>query len=64
MLCVFDFLDIVAKQAKLFLMQIDEEPLFHIDEVNPTLYNVINEINKAKVRNCIYTWIPRNDDMS
>lgn len=38
----------VAKQAKLFLMQIDEEPLFHIDEVNPTLYNVINEINKAK----------------
>lgn len=38
----------VAKHAKLFLMQIDEEPLFHIDELNPTLYNVINEINKAK----------------
>jgi hypothetical protein len=30
-------------------MQIDEEPLFHIDEINPTLYNVITEINKAKV---------------
>ncbi|CAB3986573.1 Hypothetical predicted protein, partial [Paramuricea clavata] len=38
----------VAKQVKLFLMQIDEEPLFHIDEVNPTLYNVISEMNKAK----------------
>ena len=39
----------MAKHVKLFLMQIDEDPLFHIDEVNPTLYKVINEINKAKV---------------
>lgn len=39
----------MAKHVKLFLMQIDEDPLFHIDEVNPTLYNVVPEMNKAKV---------------
>ena len=38
----------VARHVKLFLMQINEEPLFHIDEINPTLYNVISEINKVK----------------
>ena len=43
------FYSSVAKHVKLFLLQIDEDPLFHIDEVNPTLYNVIKEINKAKV---------------
>ncbi|XP_046851023.1 uncharacterized protein LOC124444445 [Xenia sp. Carnegie-2017] len=38
----------VAKHVKLFLMQIDEEPLFHIDEVNSTLYNAIGKMKKAK----------------
>ena len=39
----------VAKQCKLFLLHIEEEPLFNIDETNPTLYNVINELHEVKV---------------
>ncbi|XP_028393571.1 uncharacterized protein LOC114517923 [Dendronephthya gigantea] len=38
----------VAQHVKLFLMQIEEDPLFHIDEVNPTLYNVVPKLTKAK----------------
>ncbi|XP_022806244.1 uncharacterized protein LOC111343345 isoform X2 [Stylophora pistillata] len=39
----------VAKQCKLFLMHIEEDPLFNIDETNPTLYNVIKELHEIKV---------------
>ncbi|XP_015773447.1 PREDICTED: pleckstrin homology domain-containing family M member 3-like [Acropora digitifera] len=39
----------VSKQCKLFLLQIEEEPLFNIDETNPTLYNVIKELHKVKL---------------
>ena len=39
----------VAKKCKMFLMQIEEEPLFNIDETNPTLYNVIKELLEVKV---------------
>ena len=39
----------VSKYNKLFLMKIEEEPLFHIDEINPTLYNAIVELNEVKM---------------
>lgn len=39
----------VSKQCKLFLLHIEEEPLFNIDETNPTLYNVIKELHEVKV---------------
>lgn len=39
----------VSKQCKLFLLQIEEEPLFNIDETNPTLYNVIKELREVKL---------------
>ena len=39
----------VAKFTKLFLLKIEEEPLFNIDETNPTLYNAVNELNNVKV---------------
>ena len=32
-------------------MKIEEEPLFHIDEINPTLYNAVPDLNEIKV-NC------------
>ena len=44
----------VSKQCKLFLLQIEEEPLFNIDETNPTLYNVIKELREVKVHIIIY----------
>ena len=40
----------VAKRCKLFLLHIEEEPLFNIDETNPTLYNVIKELREVKVQ--------------
>ena len=39
----------VTKMAKSFLMKIEEEPLFHIDEINPTLYNAVPDLNGVKV---------------
>ncbi|XP_065060890.1 pleckstrin homology domain-containing family M member 3-like [Rhopilema esculentum] len=30
-------------------MKIEEEPLFHIDEVNPTLYNAVQSLNEVKI---------------
>lgn len=39
----------VAKHCKLFLLHIEEEPLFNIDETNPTLYNVIKELREVMV---------------
>ncbi|KAL9971169.1 hypothetical protein ACROYT_G023660 [Oculina patagonica] len=39
----------VSKHCKLFLLHIEEEPLFNIDETNPTLYNVIKELHEVKV---------------
>ena len=39
----------VTKMAKSFLMKIEEEPLFHIDEINPTLYNAVHDLNGVKV---------------
>ena len=39
----------VTKLAKSFLMKIEEEPLFHIDEINPTLYNAVPDLNEVKV---------------
>ena len=39
----------VSKQSKLFLLHIEEDPLFNIDETNPTLYNVIKELREVKV---------------
>ena len=42
----------VAKHCKLFLLHIEEEPLFNIDETNPTLYNVIKELHEVKVQSC------------
>merc|ERR550534_3543269 len=38
----------VAKYNKIFLMKVEEEPLFHIDEINPSLYNAVTEINEVK----------------
>ena len=40
---------LVTKIAKSFLMKIEEEPLFHIDEINPTLYNAVTDLNEVKV---------------
>lgn len=40
----------VARHTKLFLLQIEEEPLFNVDETNPTLYNVIKELHEVKAR--------------
>ena len=40
----------VSKHCKLFLLQIEEEPLFNIDETNPTLYNVIKELHEVQVQ--------------
>ena len=40
----------VAKHCKLFLLHIEEEPLFNIDETNPTLYNVIKELREVMVQ--------------
>jgi len=39
----------VTKLAKSFLMKIEEEPLFHIDEINPTLYNAVPDLNEVKI---------------
>lgn len=39
----------VSKQSKMFLLHIEEDPLFNIDETNPTLYNVIKELHEVKV---------------
>jgi len=39
----------VSKYNKLFLMKIEEEPLFHIDEINPSLYEVILDLTEVKV---------------
>lgn len=30
-------------------MKIEEEPLFHMDEINPTLYEVVSELKEVKV---------------
>lgn len=39
----------VSKYNKLFLMKIEEEPLFHIDEINAGLYDVIIELKEVKL---------------
>ncbi|XP_032227359.1 sorting nexin-29 isoform X2 [Nematostella vectensis] len=39
----------VARCTKLFLLQIEEEPLLNIDETNPTLYSVVEELEEIKV---------------
>ena len=31
-------------------MKIEEEPIFHIDEINPTLYNAVLDMNEVKVK--------------
>lgn len=38
----------VSKYNKLFLMKIEEEPLFHIDELNSLLYDVTPELSEMK----------------
>lgn len=30
-------------------MKIEEEPLFHMDEINPALYEVVSELKELKV---------------
>ncbi|XP_077984028.1 pleckstrin homology domain-containing family M member 1-like isoform X2 [Glandiceps talaboti] len=38
----------VAKLTKLFLQQIEDEPLINLKQYNPAIYNYINELNDAK----------------
>ncbi|XP_047137845.1 uncharacterized protein LOC100213973 isoform X1 [Hydra vulgaris] len=38
----------VSKYNKMFLKKIDEEPLFHIDELNPALYDVVPLLQEVK----------------
>lgn len=35
-------------------MKIEEEPLFHVDEANPFLYDVIMDLREVKVISVLY----------
>ena len=35
-------------------MKIEEEPLFHVDEINPYLYDVIMDLREVKVISVLY----------
>lgn len=39
----------VCRSTKLFLLQIEEEPLLNIDETNPSIYAVIDELQEIRV---------------
>ncbi|XP_070561558.1 pleckstrin homology domain-containing family M member 1-like isoform X3 [Ptychodera flava] len=38
----------VAKLTKLFLQQVEDEPLINLKQCNPSIYNYINELNDIK----------------
>lgn len=51
---IFFSLYLVSKDSKISLMKIEEEPLFHVDEANPFLYDVIMDLREVKVISVLY----------
>ena len=51
---IFFSLYLVSKDSKISLMKIEEESLFHVDEANPFLYDVIMDLREVKVISVLY----------